>query len=75
MQIKIKGYYIMKDLIASTGIVGFIIIFGLIFLWPLAIIWALNTLFMLGIAYTFWTWLAVLILTISFGKANVNKKD
>lgn len=29
---------------------------------PLAIIWALNTLFSLSIAYTFWTWLAALIL-------------
>lgn len=36
------------------------IVFG-----PLLLIWSLNTLFSLGIAYTFWTWLASLIL-ISF---------
>lgn len=29
---------------------------------PLLTIWALNTLFSTGIEYTFWTWLAALIL-------------
>jgi hypothetical protein len=29
---------------------------------PLLTIWSLNTLFGLGIAYTFWTWLAVIFL-------------
>lgn len=46
---------------------------GAIF-WPLVVIWALNTLFALGIAYTFWTWLAVLVLTLTFGKAHVEVK-
>lgn len=41
---------------------------------PLIIIWALNTLFGLGIAYTFWTWLAALILAGSFGKASITVK-
>lgn len=39
---------------------------------PLAVIWALNTLFALAIPYTFWTWLAMLVLTATFGKTNVN---
>ena len=30
---------------------------------PLAIIWALNTLFQTGLAYTFWNWLAVVVLS------------
>lgn len=30
---------------------------------PFINIWAINTLFGLGIAYTFWTWLASLIVT------------
>ena len=31
--------------------------------WPLVIIWALNTLFItLSIPYSFWTWLAVVVL-------------
>lgn len=29
---------------------------------PLLVIWALNTLFVLGIDYNFWTWLAVIII-------------
>jgi len=29
---------------------------------PIITIWSLNTLFNLGIAYTFWTWLATLVL-------------
>ena len=29
---------------------------------PLLLIWSLNTLFALGIDYTFWTWLAALVL-------------
>lgn len=32
---------------------------------PLATIWALNTLFALGIVYTFYTWLSVLILNVT----------
>ena len=46
-----------------------------VFLWPLAVIWALNTLFALGIAYTFWNWLAMVVLVAFFGKASlkVNK--
>lgn len=63
---------LLKSL-GAGGVVTFVIaIFAMTFLWPLAIIWAVNTLFGLGIAYTFWTWLAVLVLTISFGKANVS---
>lgn len=41
---------------------------------PLVIIWALNTLFGLGVAYTFWTWLAALILSAAFGKTSVTIK-
>ena len=47
-----------------------------IFLWPLAAIWALNTLFALGIAYSFWNWLAMVVLVAFFGKSTVSiKKD
>ena len=46
-----------------------------VFFQPLAVIWALNTLFAMGIAYTFWNWLAMIVLTAVFGKASlkVNK--
>ena len=34
--------------------------------WPLVIIWALNTLFVtLSIPYSFWTWLAMVVLNVS----------
>jgi 1-acyl-sn-glycerol-3-phosphate acyltransferase len=47
-----------------------------VLLWPLAAIWALNTLFGLGIAYTFWNWLAMVVLVAFFGKNTVtNSKD
>lgn len=45
-----------------------ILIFG-----PLVTIWAINTLFGLSIAYTFNTWLAVIILGSAM-RANVNIK-
>lgn len=45
----------MALLLIVILIVGFI-------LGPLAVIWALNLLFGLTIAYTFYTWLAVLVL-------------
>jgi hypothetical protein len=43
-----------------NALVIVLIVLFLIFIGPLAIIWCLNTLFSLGIAYTFWTWLAAL---------------
>lgn len=61
----------------ELGIAGIVVVaIVLIFLWPLAVIWALNTLFVLGIPYTFWTWLAVLVLnaTISASKVSTNKQ-
>ncbi len=45
-----------------------------VFLWPLAAIWALNTLFAMGIAYTFWNWLAMVVLVAFFGKSSVRIK-
>jgi len=55
----------------TAAIMFIIILFALVFLVPFAVIWALNTLFALGIPYTFWTWLAMLIVTGTFGKTNV----
>lgn len=46
---------------------------------PLITIWSLNTLFGLGIAYTFWTWLAMVWLSlVTFGSVTSsirNKKN
>ena len=38
------------------------LVLTVIILFPLATIWSLNTLFQLGIAYTFKTWLATVFL-------------
>ena len=56
----------------TTATLTFVAIaFALIIFAPLAVIWALNTLFGLGIAYTFTNWVAMVILTATFGKTNV----
>ena len=41
---------------------------------PLAVIWSLNTLFGLAIAYSFWTWLAVVVLG-SYLNAKIGRKS
>ena len=45
-----------------TLLVGAIVV--LLLLGPLAVIWALNTLFQLGLGFTFWNWLAVVIMSV-----------
>lgn len=58
-------YFVLIILICAL-----LIVFG-----PFAIVWALNTLFALGIAYNFWTWLSVVILNLTwFSKYDFNKK-
>lgn len=43
---------------------------------PLATIWALNTLFpVLAIPFTFWTWLAVIVVGLFIRAAPPAKKD
>lgn len=69
----------MKELFkvfAGLGAVGAVIAFFiLIVLWPLVIVWALNTLFGLGIAYTFWNWLAALVLMLAIKARAPTKKE
>jgi hypothetical protein len=56
----------MKNIQAITavgvGIGAVILAVTYISLMPFAIIWALNTLFSLGIQFTFWTWLSAFVL-------------
>lgn len=57
-------------------IVGVLLIVVALLLVPMATIWALNTVFALGIAYTFYTWLGILVLNLTIGgglKDVVNK--
>lgn len=51
-----------------------ILLLLVVILGPFAVIWSLNTLFGLAIAYTFWTWLAVIVLG-SYLNANIGRKS
>jgi hypothetical protein len=57
-------------MIKIAGLV--LVIAVLVLIGPFVTIWALNTLFGLGIAYTFWTWVAIvwlgLVLQTKIGK-------
>lgn len=55
----------------ALSITFVIAVLALVLFWPFALIWAVNTLFGLGIAYTFWTWLAAMIIMVAFGKTHV----
>jgi hypothetical protein len=56
----------MKEILFVVAVIALIVY------WPLAAIWAVNTLFGFAIAHTFENWLAVVVLSALFGKANVN---
>jgi hypothetical protein len=60
----------------ATIVLMIILLIVLIAIGPIVVIWALNTLFpILAIQFTFFTWLAVVILG-AFLRANVSiKKD
>ena len=58
----------LSKLKEGTGLVMFailvVVVFLVVLLMPLAAIWAINCLFpALAIPYSFWTWLAVVVLT------------
>ena len=61
-----------RNVSPATMIAILILIVALVALGPLLVIWALNTIFGLGIAYTFWNWLAMIVLMAVFGKNNMN---
>jgi len=58
-----------------TNIIGIgLLLLLLIIVGPFITIWSLNTLFGLGIAYTFWTWLAMMCLGLFFN-SNIGRKS
>lgn len=59
----------MKLKIASTALFVLFTI-TVCTIMPLAAIWALNTLFSLSIPYTFWSWLAMVVLAV-FAKTGI----
>jgi len=54
----------MFNLLTRLGAIGIILALLIwVVLFPWVVIWALNTLFpVLAIQYTFWTWLAVVVI-------------
>lgn len=59
---------------AFGGLLVVLVVLAVIILGPWAVIWALNTLFpALAIPFTFWTWLAILVLG-GFARSNVTVK-
>jgi hypothetical protein len=70
-----EDFSVAQAVVMFIGIVMLII--ALIIFEPLVIIWALNTLFpSLAIPYTFWTWLASLVLGFLVGpRIQYNKKS
>jgi hypothetical protein len=64
----------MTKIVALIGMIAFVVV--LLAIGPLAVIWAWNTLFpAVVVQFSFWTWLAVVILG-AFFRANVSiKKD
>jgi hypothetical protein len=50
-----------------------VVIIACVVISPLALVWSLNTLFALGIPYTFWTWLAMLVLGGTIGGVSRSK--
>lgn len=62
----------MTKFVALIGMIALVIV--LLAIGPLAVIWAWNTLFpTVVVQYSFWTWLAVVILG-AFFRANVSIK-
>ncbi len=49
----------------------FLLVIAAIAFSPLVLLWSLNTLFGMGLAYSFFNWLAALVLIGLFGKTNV----
>jgi hypothetical protein len=67
MEFRTSNLWVILSLVALIVVLAVIT--------PLVVIWALNTLFSLGIAYTVWTWLAVIILLGAFkGEFKISKE-
>lgn len=62
----------MKDFALVWVVIAMV---GMVIFWPFILIWGLNTLFpVLAIPFTFWTWLAALIVTTTFGRSTTTTK-
>jgi hypothetical protein len=57
------------------GLIAFVLILLLFLIGPVLVIWSANTLFGLGIDYTLWTWLSVIILGSFFNSGRIGQKS
>jgi hypothetical protein len=58
----------LKDMFGVGALVVLILFsIALIIGWPLAILWAINTLAGTSLSYSFFNWLAVVVLNLSVG--------
>lgn len=62
---------------STVAIITLVLILVLIIIFqPLAVLWSLNTLFpVLAIPYTFWSWLAVVVLNLTWMYKPTLSKD
>lgn len=65
-----RPQFLNKKVDGTTMTFLLMVIIGAVMFMPLAVIWALNTLFGLGIAYGFYEWLAVFVLTMFLNTRN-----
>lgn len=62
--------------LVKSSLIGFILLLIIaIFLMPLAVVWSLNTLFSLNIAYSWQTWLAIIIIGVYFKQTVLYDKN
>jgi hypothetical protein len=66
----------MKNLFALAGLTVVLMFVALLFMCPFLVIWAVNTLFpQANLGYTFWNWLAVVLLGVFFRGDSVGAKS
>jgi hypothetical protein len=64
----------MKKYFSGLSAVGLVLLLVWALIFPLFVIWAVNTLFGFTIAYTFWNWLATIVLMSVFGRSSITVK-
>jgi hypothetical protein len=64
----------MKKYFSGLSAAGLVLLLVWALIFPLFVIWAANTLFSLGLAYTFWNWLATIVLMSVFGRSSITVK-
>lgn len=76
MQMFLRNKNTKEHSLVALGAIMIILAIASIVFWPLLIIFALNTLFpVLQIPYTFWTWISVAVLNMTYLIPRYKKGD